>query len=167
MPMKNVSSYLFRYLEAKRHLWNTYFADLDFDLRECDPLDHFEEIDRRLFLSLVRFPLGFELPTDFRFGQDPVTNICVKPRTQLADLQMHVAERIPSHGVRYKLEENIPYTSRTRLNFIEFYEWDRYKQAPYSYVRVMICRLPARKEWNGLEGLVRTANVEFWLAEGR
>jgi len=51
--MKDVTKKLLIYLEAKRHIWNTYFINLFSSLLECSPLDEYEQIDHLLFSVLV------------------------------------------------------------------------------------------------------------------
>jgi hypothetical protein len=77
--MQEISKYLLRYADAKCHLWNVYFVERMGSLTECEPLDSFEAIDRRLFFSLVCDPLG--IAYDYSWGADCINQIVVRPTT--------------------------------------------------------------------------------------
>ena len=69
--MQDIGKYIFRYADAKCHIWNAYFKDIIGDLSACEPLESFEAIDQRLFFALVCEPLGIEY--DYSRGAETTT----------------------------------------------------------------------------------------------
>jgi hypothetical protein len=84
--MDGARNVLLRYLDAKQHLWNTYFVEKISDITQCEPVESFEAIDSLLFKVLVCQVLGFELPKSHVLGADVVPQIKVIARPQLTDI---------------------------------------------------------------------------------
>ena len=89
--MRDVTDVLLRYLDAKQHIWNSYFWGKVRDLKECEPLDSFEVIDQRLFFSLVCYPLKVKFPANYIFGREPLYRLVVKPKCYLTEIDLRVS----------------------------------------------------------------------------
>src|SRR5438105_1521583 len=123
--MRDITSVLMRYLDAKQHLWNSFFLGTVQNLRECEPLDSFELIDQRLFYALVCHPLKIKLPHDHILMRDAVSSIVTKPKEYLSEVPLMLADKTGSGSRRWNRWENYP-TDGLTLRFIEFFQWDKY-----------------------------------------
>lgn len=159
--MRDITSVLMRYLDAKQHLWNSFFLGTVRDLRECEPLDSFELIDERLFYALVCHPLKIKLPQKHLFRRDVVPSIIVKPKEDLPEVPLMLAEKLSGGSRRWNRFANCP-TDGLTLRFIEFFQWDKYGFLSSSLVRCDFERDAAGPV--NQEALVELHNVSFVLS---
>lgn len=164
--MKNITDMLLKYLDAKQHIWNSYFLGQIKDIRECQPLESFQVIDEQLFFALVCHPLMIKLPPSHAFGKDPISQIALKPKKEMADIPLMVSK--PStDGNRYWGSADILSTSNLTLYFIEFFHWDKYSFLAGSLVR---CRLECSDIGTsraGRDALVDLRYVNFYFIKQR
>jgi hypothetical protein len=154
--MQNISKEMYRYLEAKRHLWNTYFLDI-MDLSKYEPLDSYEAIERRLFFALVCNPLGIEY--DPTWAAHRMDRILVRPRDDLSQIPLRVAIEIR----RWEVDKLFP-AKGLSLVYQEFFQWDRYEFLTLPLVRCEITEFDAHPEYIGKEVLVEHLYIDFWLS---
>lgn len=155
--MRNIRRELFRYVEAKRHLWNTYFVGQVTDLTACDPLDSFEIIDRRLFYALVCHPLGIDF--DPLMGTEEVDRILVQPRSNIHDIPLMVAK--PERG--YWNETHSFPAKQLSLVYKEFFQWNVYDFLTLSTVKCKIIECESHPQYLGRDVLVEHHFVDFCL----
>jgi hypothetical protein len=160
--MQEISKYLLRYADAKCHLWNAYFVDRMGSLAECEPLDSFEAIDRRLFFSLVCDPLGIEY--DYSWGADCINQIVVRPTTS-STIPLLIGQK-DGGNTSWEKDNAFPIAGLS-FAFIEFFQWDRYGYLYLPKVRCKIIASEARSECIGREALLDRQHVEFFLAKNR
>jgi hypothetical protein len=158
--MNKVTDLLFTYLDAKQHLWNTYFRNNIKSLYQCEPLESFEAIDRHLFYALVCHPLKLKLPENHLFGRDPFPSIQVKGRSISAELPVMIRKPSTDRNSYWQLPRSLSPASMV-ASFIEFFEWDRYRLLSCSLVRCRIEAVDVDNEWVGREALIDLRNVEF------
>jgi hypothetical protein len=161
--MKDITNKLFTYLEAKRHLWNTYFLPAFSSLRECSPLDEYEEIDRLLFSALVLKDINknLELESDFNFGATPFPYLIVVPEEGISKMDILVC---PSSSGKWEFV-NLSLNKNIQFSFIEFFEWDRYSYTTYPYFRVKIEKCDIRQDIVGWDALIETKNARVFFVE--
>jgi hypothetical protein len=161
--MKNIRRELFRYADLKCHLWNVYFSDLFTGLDECEPLDTFDEIDSKLFVTLVCRPLGIQLPEDYFWGQRKnVKEIVVVP---ISEGEISIMFRKPNTGLNgYWNKSEVIDASGMSCSFMEFLQWDHYGYLNMTFVRCTVTDWPEHPEFVGREVLLKTENVDFFLA---
>ncbi len=158
--IQEISKYLLRYADAKCHLWNAYFVDRMGSLSECEPLDSFEAIDRRLFFSLVCDPLGIEY--DHSWGADCINQIVVRSTTS-STIPLLISRK-KDGNTSWEEENGFPIAGLS-FAFVEFFQWDRYGYLYLPKVRCKIVAFEARPECIGREALLDRQHVEFVLAE--
>src|SRR5437588_7297610 len=90
--MRDITDILLEYREAKRHLWNTYFVGRVHSLRDCGALDHYEQIDRHLFYSLVLEELGKGSYEIKFFRNEPLPFVKVLPRDMQVEVPLILGE---------------------------------------------------------------------------
>lgn len=156
--MRNIRPELFRYLDLKRHLWNTYFVGTINDPTECEPLDSFEVIDRRLFYVLVCKPLGIQY--DPIAGAQQVDRIVVHPRANISDILLTIAK--PQRG--YWNEQKRFGAKGLSLIYMDFFQWNFYDFLTLPLVRGRIVQFSQHPEHIGIEALVDHHLVDFWLS---
>jgi hypothetical protein len=161
--MRDIRDTLFRYLDIKQHLWNVYFRDLVKDLSECEPLDSFNEIDRRLFYALVAQPISLTLPQGFRLGSDCIDEVLVKPEAS-SHIDLLVAKSLPPST--YWQRESLN-TTGLILSFVDFFQWNKYGFLSCSAVRCMIRQSVDHPEHSGKEAIVESRLVGFFLSDTR
>ena len=121
---RDAKEHLFRYLDAKQHLWNCYFRERVVDL--TDPvLDRFEAIDHNLFEALVCHPLDIALPDGFIRGQDTVPRLEAVPISELNVIEGLVRKEGGGSTVRWERFSE-PSSATIALAFIDFFQWDHY-----------------------------------------
>ena len=160
--MRDITDILLEYREAKRHLWNTYFLGRVHSLRDCGALDHYEQIDRHLFYALVLEELNMGSHEIKVFREEPLTFLKIVPRDGQGDVPLIVGET--GEGRNRVWNDQTPLlASGFELEFIEFFEWDRYGDVSFPYLRGRIVALPKHTDLIGRECLVEThrANVMF------
>lgn len=159
--MRDITSVLLRYLDAKQHLWNSFFLGSVRDLRDCEPLDSFETINERLFYALVCHPLKIKLPDKFLFTRDAVPTIIMRPKEHLKEVSLMVSSKLTSGGRRWEIQEMYPAVGIT-LRFIDFFQWDKYGFLSSSLVKCDFERDETRPV--DQEALVEMHYVDFVLA---
>jgi hypothetical protein len=158
--MQEISKCLLRYADAKCHLWNAYFVDRMGSLSECEPLDSFEAIDRRLFFSLVCVPLGIKY--DYSWAADCINQIVMRPTTS-SIIPLLIGQK-EGGNTSWEEEKAFPIAGLS-FAFIEFFQWDQYGYLYLPKVRCKIIASDARPEFIGREALLERQHVGFFLAE--
>ena len=170
--MQEIGKYIFRYADAKCHLWNAYFKDIVKDLSACEPLGSFEAIDRRLFFALVCEPLGIEY--DYSRYSNHIENgvwkthgverIFVMPRPTLgAHISILIGEQQGSNTAWHELKSVA--TAGLSFAYIELFQWDSYGFLNLPMVRCKITVCAERPEHVGAEALIDIYKVAFFLAD--
>jgi hypothetical protein len=161
--MKNIRRELFRYADLICHLWNAYFSDLFTGLDEHEPLCSFDEIENKLFVTLVCRPLGIQLADDYFWGQRKnVKEIVVVPSS---GGEISIMFREPNTGLSQNWNESeVIDASRMSCSFMEFFQWDRFGYLNMTFVRCTVTDWPEHPEFVGREALLKTENVDFFLA---
>jgi hypothetical protein len=132
--MLEVTNILHRYVEAKRHLWNTYFSEKVESLG--DPrVDCFQDIDRLLFQAIVVEELnvaGVELRS---LGSEPLVFLEVQLRDEIDRVEVlsskEGAQRTwsPKTVTRQEFQQY-------KLLFIDFFDWFPTGRPSFPYFEV-------------------------------
>lgn len=138
--MRDITDILLEYLEAKRHLWNVYFRNRVTSIYECIPLDQYEEIDRLLFFSLVVPELQTSSGGTGIVWREPIPYLRVIPREGLDRLLVMIGEGSTSMSTKWSLPTELVVDPILTLNFIEFFEWDRYEYVSFPYYRARVSK---------------------------
>ena len=145
--MRNITELVHEYLEAKRHIWNTYFRRKVTSLNECSPLDQFEEIDRLLFKALVTNELSSA-------NIDPAKYLKVKAREGLNLLQLSISEPIKDNNRVWNKSDYFQIQEDSSFEFIDFFDWTPYGFTTYPYVKVKIDGRSKLPDFIGREALI-------------
>ncbi|MEW6690279.1 MAG: hypothetical protein AB1452_14445 [Pseudomonadota bacterium] len=156
--MRDITPALFKYREAKSHLWNTYFIDNVRSLVECGILDRYEEIDRLLFSALVLDPLG-KSHFEADFGSAPIPFLKVAPLDGADQITMMISEPIVDLNRVWNKPATLTSLRDSEFTFIELFEWNRYGHVIYPYFKARIDKYPMRPDL-----VARDALVETWKA---
>ncbi len=157
--MKNISNSIFEYAALKSQLWNMYFRQLVTDIRACEPLDSFEEIDLRLFKSLVCYPYGITLTDGFVYGVTPVDDIIIIPKGDNESISLMIGKLSEDSNKYWNTQEDYE-ASGAQFRFIEFFDWDKYGEINCSLVRVVIDRFPDEPGYVDREAIVDIDYIE-------
>src|SRR5713101_7643550 len=172
--MQDIGKYIFRYADAKCHLWNAYFMDGVVDLSVCEPLDSFEAIDRRLFFALVCEPLGIEY--DYLRGVEymegtivkthSIEKIVIMPRLTLGPhISISIGEKQGNNTAW--LEVKSLNSAGLSFAFIELFQWDKYGFLNLPMVRCKIAACAERPEYVDKEALIDIYKVAFFLSDAK
>jgi len=160
--MMDIRRELFRYADLKCHLWNEYFIDLFTGLEECEPLDSFDEIDDRLFKTLVCRPLGIKLP-DYSYGKSrAIKQIVIRPQAHTSEIV--IMFRIPDTQRNIWEKNQVIKADGMSCWFIDFFQWDRYDYLKLPLVECVVFDWPAHPELVGREALIEPMYLDFFLA---
>jgi len=161
--MRKITNTLMKYLDARQHIWNAYFLERFEDLRQCEPLASFEEIDRLLFFSLVCQLLKLGVPEKFSPYSLPIRQIIIKPKEIGREITMNINRKSTDNNMYW--EERSSFEAKSlELSFIEFFQWDSYGFQSCSAVRGEIVTFPSRMQDVGKQALVDLASVDFFRA---
>ena len=152
---------MFQYLDAKCHLWNVYFKGTVTNLRDCEPLESFETIDRRLFFALVCYPLG--ISRIYNAARARPAGIIVTPKLSEPEITVMVQDPRPGPN-RYWNRPEVVNASGLSFSFIDFFQWNLYEFLSMPTVRCKIATCSQHPEYVGREALIDNNLVEFFLA---
>ena len=150
-----------RYLDAKQHLWNSYFVEAISDPRECELLDGFETLDVVLFRCLVAVPLKLHLEPEFTFGHSPVSGIRLKFDENLEKLVVDWC-RVEHPGNQQWTEIELFNLSSVELQFIEYFQWNRYDYLSMNEIRCRVNEYTSRPELVGSQVIVPSVYLRFY-----
>ena len=153
--MRNITELVHEYLEAKRHIWNTYFRTKVTSLTECSPLDQYEEIDKLLFTALVIHQVSVA-------GQ-PETSLRVKAKEDLRILPLRISEPFKDNSRIWNKADYLKVEKDSSFEFIDFFDWMRYDFATFPYIRVKIDEHSKLPDLLGREALIENMNATIWL----
>jgi hypothetical protein len=162
--MKNARATVLGYLDAKQHLWNTYFVNRFGDLRECEPLDSFEAIDQVLFKSLVCDVLGINLANQYILGSEPVPEIVVVPKPELSEVSVMVGKLSADRNRYWEVGERFAAVG-IECQFIEFFQWNRYDYLSMSQLRCRITNFPPNPGVVGRDAILNIGDVDFFASD--
>lgn len=158
--MQDVSKKLFGYLEAKRHLWNTYFINKVNSIKECSALDDYEEIDKLLFSALVIADLGKTLPSNFILGKDPISFLRIVPHEGIDRLSAMLSQPSTGKNRIWSKPMEISTDLSDEFLYIEFFEWDRYGFVTYPYYLTRIKKTKKQPDIIGMDALIETVKAK-------
>jgi len=144
--MQDITQQITSYLEAKRHLWNTYFRTRIKSIKECHPLDEYEEIDRLLFSALVLGDLKQFLPDNFVFGRDIIPFLKIVPNPEIDGFELMITDPTVEKYVKWNKPVEVKINAGVEFTFIELFEWDRYGFVNYPYYLTKITKYPDSPE---------------------
>jgi len=102
--MVDITQNIFQYLEAKRHLWNIYFINKVNSLRDCSPLDEYEEIDVILQESYLKEALNFVQKSIIQEAmKNPGTVFTASEVATEYDISVNTARTYMNKLVEYKV----------------------------------------------------------------
>jgi hypothetical protein len=171
--MQNIGKFVFRYADAKCHLWNAYFRENIGDLSACEPLDSFEAIDRRLFFALVCEPLGIEY--DYLHGTNYLEGVSIQTRS----VEQIVVRPKPIAGPEISIligEKQVGNTAWHKLTlataglsfaFVELFQWDMYGFLNLPMVRCRIAACAEHPKYAAEDALIDIDRVEFFLSDAK
>lgn len=149
------------YAEAKRHLWNVYMRPMFTDVGESHPIDTYQEIERLLFKVMIDEPFSLKL-NYHNFGDRGISSILVDRFSSVSDvLPMSIAIERDQY---YSFDLAVSPPMGTRLEFIEFFDYDRYRNQENSRVRVYIKSFPGYEQFVGKEAVIETFYAKFLIA---
>jgi hypothetical protein len=165
--MRDITDLMQRHRECSRHVWNTYFwpqaeAEDDWDLR-----DRFEDINVKLFSSLVLWPLEREEkePTPAYWQPlHPVPFIRVVPENLCSDSCPVLINREIDSGYWDHPITNVA-ASDIDMRFIHYFDWSNIGYREFEYLRVVIVASLAHPELAGRHALVKPLNVRVFFDE--
>jgi|KBSSwiStaDraftv2_1062776.scaffolds.fasta_scaffold979377_1 hypothetical protein len=158
--MKDVRAILLTYLDMKQHIWNSGFAQHVTNLRDCEPLDTFEAIDRLLFKSLVCDRIGTQFPNSHVLGADALPALIVRPKNDLLDVPLMI-EQPSGEGNFYWAPEKVFAAAGIEGEFIEFFQWDRYDFWSASLSRCRLTKFPSDPNLIGRDALIEIVHADF------
>ena len=159
--MRDITSDMMGYLEAKRHLWNVHFREKVDSIVGPSALDEYEYIDRFLLLGLVLRDLGVtSFAKDFVFGRDPIKEVIIRPKPDYREIPFMLERETEDLNYYWELEKMYS-CSGLELEFVEFFEWARYEFVSYPLVMGRIVKFDDHKEYVGKLALIRNRDVRF------
>ncbi len=159
--MREITSTLLKYLDATQHVWNAYFLNHFKDLRDCEPIESYEEIDRNLFLALVCKRLNIKVPGDHFLFSSPITQILVKPKSYFDEISVLVAKE-PRDANTY-WEKPIPLKcDRLLFSFVCFFQWDTYAFQCRTHVKCVV-KTADDERFVGKDALIDLHAAEFFI----
>lgn len=160
--MQDITRHLLRYSDAKCHLWNVYFVDSVTDLRQCEPLETFERIDKQLFFALVCIPLNLKMPASYVIGAEAIKQILVVPKRYIREVPLQLREPETGRNSVWARTETLP-ASGLSFAFIELFQWNRYGFLNLPLVRCMVVDCASHPQYVGREALIENYIVDFVL----
>ncbi len=159
--MRDITSDMMSYLEAKRHLWNMHFREKVDWIADIGPHDDYMEIDRFLFLGLVLRDLDVtSYPKDLAFGISPIKEVIIRPERDRPEIPIMLEEGTERAGGVWEKEELFS-SSGLELEFIEFFEWSEREFVSYPLVKGRIVKFDDHKEYIGRRALIENMYVRF------
>ena len=159
--MRDITSDMMGYLEARRHLWNVHFREKFDSLVESSALDEYEYIDKLLFLGLVLRDLGVtSYPDGFWFGITAIKEVKILPKRDHPEIPFMLERETEDRNYYWEKKEMFS-SLGLELEFIEFFEWGRYDFVSYPMVMGRIVKFDDHKEYIGRLALIETTYVRF------
>jgi hypothetical protein len=161
--MRDITDLVQKHRECSRHVWNTYFwpqaeVENDWDLR-----DRFEDINVKLFSSLVLWPLereGQEPTPSYWHPLQPLRFMRVVPNNLCSILiNREIESGYWDHPITEVTESDID------MRFIHYFDWSPIGHRDFEYIRVLIISSARRPELNGRHALVKPLNVRVFFDE--
>lgn len=131
--MDNITKDMFRFKEALRHNWNTYFLDLD-SPKSTDRLIAFETIERELFRTLILDKRGASAEAD-NYHAKPSSKIAVRPRQPLTEIPIQFGKHDANHNMVWELPVVLKASEVSHYYFIDFFDWNPYGHIDLAYIR--------------------------------
>jgi hypothetical protein len=131
--MKNgidVTDALLEYREAKKSLWNNHFLR-NVLARDSQVLDCFEEIDFLLFVGLVLAPAHRTVFQNYVFRTDALPYLII---TSESGKTTKLIARKPGSESIWQDQSPVE-VGEFRMQFIEWFDWDRYGEVSFPFVR--------------------------------
>ena len=161
--MRDITDLMQRHRECSRNIWNNYFlpqaeVEDDWDLR-----NRFEDINVKLFSSIVLWPLEREdrEPTPAYWQPlQPVSCIRIVPNNSCAIL---INREINSGYWDHPIEEVT--AADIDMRFIHYFDWSNIGHRDFEYLQVLIVASVAHPELNGRHALVKPLNVRVFFDE--
>ncbi len=163
--MVDITQNIFQYLEAKRHLWNIYFINKVNSLRDCSPLDEYEEIDRLLFSALVLKELGRSLPDGLVFGRDIIPFLKIMPAHGIDRFNLMITDPRINSYVKWNEPVEITISNDIEFIFIELFEWDRYNFVSYPYYLAKITKCDEHPDFKQQNCLIETCKSRVFYSD--
>ena len=168
----DITKEMFRYLDAKRHLWNTYYVDFMSSAKSLEeefPICDFQQIDKLLFSTLVLHKLGKELKeSKYIWGIDPFTYLRLVPMDWSGEIEISISDRKKTTG---KLENSafenhvVDMKGELRFDFIEFFDWNSYGYTSFPLYLVRIMKYGPNPEFEGRDALIYTRDAKVHFIE--
>lgn len=157
----DITSVMHRFRESVRHNWNTYFQNAKESMGP-EIQEAFALVEQGLFQGIVLCECAYV--ASCRYREAPLSFIQVAPRPEMLDLGFQIrflgsGSKAWDSPVRVKVEES------TKLEFVQFFDWNPYEQINMSLVQVHIARMDARPELVGVHALVAEQEIRFLLTE--
>jgi hypothetical protein len=156
----DITPVMLRFRESVRHIWNTYFQDAEESMGP-EIQDAFTLVEQGLFQGIVLSACAYA-DTSCRYRGAPLPFVQVVPLPEMLDLSFQIG--FPGRGtmawdspVRFKVEEG------TKLEFVQFFDWNPYEQINMSLVQVHIARMDARPDLVGAHALLAEHEIHFVL----
>lgn len=157
--VNDITAVMLRFRESVRHTWNTYFQDSE-EVMGPAIQDAFSLVEQGLFEGIVLCGCDYVADTNCRYRNAPIPFIQVVPRPEMSDVALRIG--FPGRGsvswdvpVRFRVEEG------TKLEFVQFFDWNPYEQISMSLVQVHIARMDGRPDLVGGHALVPEHEVSF------
>ena len=159
--MRDITSDMMCYLEARRHLWNMHFREKVDWIADTGAHDDYLEIDRFLFLGLVLRDLGVtSYPEDFAFTTSPIKEVIIRPERDHPEIPFMLERETEDRNYYWEKKEMFS-SSGLELEFIEFFEWNEREFVSYPMVMGRIVKFDDHKEYIGRLALIETTYVRF------
>lgn len=158
--MTKVTQYFEKFMEASRHMRNTYYVPDSED--DWDIVDDFDELSILLFKHLVCIPLGVNL-NQFDWLGEPMAIFKLKARGQRLPIMINRKPNIDHGNWEHEISSVEP--NDLELTFIDYFDWDPKGMIDYRYIMCRITGAEVSKNVIGHTALVESHYVDIYYDE--
>jgi len=162
--MRKVTGALHEYVEAKRHLWNTYFRNRFKSIYECPILDEYEQISRLLFGAIVLSEAeALSDQSRQELHGEPWRHLRVGLNSPAQVARIRVSDPIKDHSRAWNDFTTVQLEKDASFGFIDIFDWEPYGFVTYPYIRATIDNESRLNDLLGREALIEIANACVWI----
>jgi hypothetical protein len=152
----NITAQFLKYRDCSRMIWNGYLSNLEYyDGTGLDIHDHFNEIDRKLFDTMISGQL--------------FKGILAKPSGYFTEIEIHPNFEplgcrtmwANSEATTFEWKEIQLTNNKNLFHFIEFFDWTIENTMEHQYVKARMVNSIEYKNLINKDFLFETWNVKF------
>lgn len=157
--MNDISDLMFKFKDAVRHSWNTYFANSDASM-SSEMQEAFNSVEIGLFQAIVLAPLGiFDKAKEYR--KHPLPFIIVKPTEELLEMPLQFGEVDVSGNTVWAMPTSVKVQPDMAFEFYDFFDWRPYGYIDLPYTRARLRVLPGQEDPQGKVVLIEQHVCRF------